>query len=262
MVTSRARSVADHFILMAAHLPTIRATGSPPSCITMDAPGGRSRGPIPIMGGGGAWRGIARSSMTGLNFRPGTCSGRGARGSKVTPDPPRPGAPDTLHCALAWPRQAAASRSRVNTPAEREGFGISLRDRRKRTVDARRARHEDRDRVGCSLIEGSHGRWHQGLVRPPGKSRWPRFRFANVLHEAADIAIQINRRTGYSKDTVLEWIYRSRPRQPAAGGWRRRSPSHGAQTASSTRRAAISGSGRSLMAESERAGARDLTGLV
>lgn len=31
---------------------------------------------------------------------------------------------------------------------------------------------------------------------------------ANVLHDAADVAIQINGARGYSKDTVLEWIYR------------------------------------------------------
>ena len=31
---------------------------------------------------------------------------------------------------------------------------------------------------------------------------------ANLLHRAADIAIQINGARGYSKDTVLEWIYR------------------------------------------------------
>jgi acyl-CoA dehydrogenase len=31
---------------------------------------------------------------------------------------------------------------------------------------------------------------------------------ANVLHDAADKAIQINGARGYSKDTVLEWIYR------------------------------------------------------
>ena len=31
---------------------------------------------------------------------------------------------------------------------------------------------------------------------------------AEALHEAADIAIQINGARGYSKDTVLEWIYR------------------------------------------------------
>jgi acyl-CoA dehydrogenase len=31
---------------------------------------------------------------------------------------------------------------------------------------------------------------------------------ANVLHQAADTGIQINGARGYSKDTVLEWIYR------------------------------------------------------
>lgn len=31
---------------------------------------------------------------------------------------------------------------------------------------------------------------------------------ANVLHDAADVGIQINGARGYSKDTVLEWIYR------------------------------------------------------
>jgi acyl-CoA dehydrogenase len=31
---------------------------------------------------------------------------------------------------------------------------------------------------------------------------------ANLLHEAADTAIQINGARGYSTDTVLEWIYR------------------------------------------------------
>ena len=31
---------------------------------------------------------------------------------------------------------------------------------------------------------------------------------ANLLHKAADTAIQINGARGYSKDTPLEWIYR------------------------------------------------------
>ena len=31
---------------------------------------------------------------------------------------------------------------------------------------------------------------------------------ANLLHQAADVGIQINGARGYSKDTVLEWIYR------------------------------------------------------
>jgi acyl-CoA dehydrogenase len=31
---------------------------------------------------------------------------------------------------------------------------------------------------------------------------------ANLLHKAADVAIQINGARGYSTDTPLEWIYR------------------------------------------------------
>jgi len=31
---------------------------------------------------------------------------------------------------------------------------------------------------------------------------------ANTLHQAADVAIQLNGARGYSKDTVLQWIYR------------------------------------------------------
>jgi Acyl-CoA dehydrogenases len=31
---------------------------------------------------------------------------------------------------------------------------------------------------------------------------------ANLLHRAADVAIQINGARGYSTDTPLEWIYR------------------------------------------------------
>ena len=31
---------------------------------------------------------------------------------------------------------------------------------------------------------------------------------AETLHYAADVAIQLNGARGYSKDTILEWIYR------------------------------------------------------
>ena len=41
------------------------------------------------------------------------------------------------------------------------------------------------------------------LYRDYAKNHAPR-----TLHEAADIGIQINGARGYSKDTVLEWIYR------------------------------------------------------
>jgi acyl-CoA dehydrogenase len=31
---------------------------------------------------------------------------------------------------------------------------------------------------------------------------------ANTLHQAADVSIQLNGARGFSKDTVLEWVYR------------------------------------------------------
>ena len=31
---------------------------------------------------------------------------------------------------------------------------------------------------------------------------------ADTLHKAADTAIQLNGARGYSKDTILEWVYR------------------------------------------------------
>ena len=36
----------------------------------------------------------------------------------------------------------------------------------------------------------------------------PRASLKRVLHQAVDTAIQLNGARGYSKDTVLEWIYR------------------------------------------------------
>jgi len=32
---------------------------------------------------------------------------------------------------------------------------------------------------------------------------------ANMLHQAADVAIQLQGARGYSKDTIAEWVYRA-----------------------------------------------------
>ena len=36
-----------------------------------------------------------------------------------------------------------------------------------------------------------------------------RLHVADTLHNAADVAIQLNGARGFSKDTILEWIYRA-----------------------------------------------------
>ena len=41
------------------------------------------------------------------------------------------------------------------------------------------------------------------------KCRWRSSIVADTLHNAADTAIQLNGARGYSKDTILEWVYRA-----------------------------------------------------
>ena len=50
---------------------------------------------------------------------------------------------------------------------------------------------------------------------------------ADTLHQAADVAIQLNGARGYSKDTILEWVYRC-VALGAPGRRRVRSAQHGA----------------------------------
>lgn len=54
-------------------------------------------------------------------------------------------------------------------------------------------------KAACELDRGSQARKEVSMAK---------VHVANLLHQAADTAIQINGARGYSKDTVLEWIYR------------------------------------------------------
>ena len=50
-----------------------------------------------------------------------------------------------------------------------------------------------------ALDQGSHARKEVSMAK---------LHVADTLHQAADVAIQLNGARGYSRDTVLEWIYR------------------------------------------------------
>ena len=54
-------------------------------------------------------------------------------------------------------------------------------------------------KAAWALDRGSFGRKEVSMAK---------VHVANLLHQAADTAIQINGARGYSKDTILEWIYR------------------------------------------------------
>jgi acyl-CoA dehydrogenase len=89
--------------------------------------------------------------------------------------------------------------------ASREGFGIRLADRESVQVmlgDLAMQIETGRLLVMKAAWEIDRGGYAQKEVS------MAKIHVADLLHKAADVAIQINGARGYSKDTVLEWIYR------------------------------------------------------
>ncbi|MGV3693108.1 MAG: acyl-CoA dehydrogenase family protein [Paracoccus marcusii] len=87
----------------------------------------------------------------------------------------------------------------------REGFGIRLADRESvRLMLGGVALNIQIGRLltmnaAWALDQGSHARKEVSMAK---------IHVADTLHQAADVAIQLNGARGYSRDTVLEWIYR------------------------------------------------------
>jgi acyl-CoA dehydrogenase len=89
--------------------------------------------------------------------------------------------------------------------AERHGFGVRLADRE--SIQLMLGRLAMNIEIGRLLVMKAAWELDRGGFARKEVSM-AKIQVANVLHEAADIAIQINGARGYSKDTVLEWIYR------------------------------------------------------
>jgi acyl-CoA dehydrogenase len=89
--------------------------------------------------------------------------------------------------------------------AERHGFGTRLADRE--SVQLMLGRLAMNIEIGRLLVMKAAWELDRGGFARKEVSM-AKVQVANVLHEAADVAIQINGARGYSKDTVLEWIYR------------------------------------------------------
>ncbi|MEM7177988.1 MAG: acyl-CoA dehydrogenase family protein [Pseudomonadota bacterium] len=88
---------------------------------------------------------------------------------------------------------------------DREGFGIKLAERESVQLmlgEAAMGIEIGRlltMRAAWTLDQGSKARQEVSMAK---------IQVADVLHKCADTAIQLNGARGYSKDTVLEWIYR------------------------------------------------------
>ena len=89
--------------------------------------------------------------------------------------------------------------------SQREGFGMKLSDRESVQIMLGELAHEIQ--IGKLLV--MHAAWkldHGDYARKEISSA--KIHVANTLHKVVDIAIQLNGARGYSKDTILEWIYR------------------------------------------------------
>lgn len=89
--------------------------------------------------------------------------------------------------------------------ARREGFGIRLADRE--SIQLMLGDLAMRIEVGRLLVMKAAWELDRG-GRAQSEISMAKIHVANVLHDAADRAIQINGARGYSTDTPLEWIYR------------------------------------------------------
>ncbi|QOF75499.1 acyl-CoA dehydrogenase family protein (plasmid) [Aminobacter sp. SR38] len=89
--------------------------------------------------------------------------------------------------------------------AERYGFGVRLADRE--SIQLKLGDLAMRIEIGRMLVMKAAWELDRGGFARKEVSM-AKVQVANVLHDAADVAIQINGARGYSKDTVLEWIYR------------------------------------------------------
>lgn len=88
---------------------------------------------------------------------------------------------------------------------EREGFGIRLADRE--SVQLMMGDVAKEIQIGRLLVMSAAWKLDQGDFARKEVSM-AKVHVANLLHQAADTAIQLNGARGYSKDTILEWIYR------------------------------------------------------
>jgi acyl-CoA dehydrogenase len=87
----------------------------------------------------------------------------------------------------------------------REGFGIKLADRESVQIKLGEVAHQ----IQIGRLLTMHAAWKldQG-DRARKEVSMAKVQVADALHQAADVAIQLQGARGYSKDTVVEWIYR------------------------------------------------------
>ncbi|MEO1909546.1 MAG: acyl-CoA dehydrogenase family protein [Paracoccus sp. (in: a-proteobacteria)] len=192
---------AQHFMLLA------RTSDGPKDALTAmmfdaDQPGWRILRRIGIMGPE-EHGGHCELEFDGLHIPVENvilAEGKGMRVTQTRLAPAR-----LTHC-MRWLGLAKRCMQIAQDYAEtREGFGIRLADRE--TVQVSTGDLAMRIEIGRLLVMRAAWELDQGRRAGPQISM-AKIHVANLLHDAADRAIQVNGARGYSTDTVLEWIYR------------------------------------------------------
>jgi acyl-CoA dehydrogenase len=193
--------VADHFIVIARTSDDARR-GLTGFLFRRDQPGFKIVRRIPIMGPE-EHGGHCELIFEGLEVPAENVLMKVGDGLRITQI--RLGPARLTHC-MRWlglaKRCCEIAQAYVN---EREGFGIKLADRESVQIKLGDIAH--RIQIGRLLV--MHAAW---LIDQGDRARkevsMAKVHVADTLHHAADTAIQLNGARGYSKDTVLEWIYR------------------------------------------------------
>ena len=192
---------AAHFILL-ARTSDDPSRGHTAFLFHRDDPGWEIVRRIPIMGPE-EHGGHCELAFDGLRIPAENVLLGEGRGLKVTQT--RLGPARLTHCMRWLGLAKRCVEIATDYAASREGFGFRLADRESVQVmlgDLAMQIETGRLLVMKAAWEIDRGGYAQKEVS------MAKIHVAGLLHKAADVAIQINGARGYSKDTVLEWIYR------------------------------------------------------
>ena len=192
---------AQHFIVVARTSDDTRR-GLTAFLVHRDQPGWRILRRIPIMGpeehGGHCEIAFEGLEVADEDVLMGV--GNGLKMTQIRLGPAR-----LTHC-MRW---LGLSRRCMEIAQEyvgrREGFGIRLADRESVQIKLGEIAHQIA--IGRLLVMHAAWKLDQG-DRARKEVSMAKIHVADLLHNACDTAIQLNGARGYSKDTVLEWIYR------------------------------------------------------
>ncbi len=193
--------VAEHFILIARTSQDARK-GLSAFLFHRDTPGWRIERRIPIMGPeehGGHCE-IFFEDMEIPDEDRLMDVGDGLKLTQIRLGPAR-----LTHCMRWLGLARRALEIATEYVGKREGFGVKLADRE--SVQWLLGEAAMEIQIGRMLVMHAAWKLDQGDFARKEVSM-AKIQVADTLHKAVDTAIQLNGARGYSKDTVLEWIYR------------------------------------------------------